>query len=874
MEIVWEDPPVPDGPFFTREVYDKVSFGPTIQELFSFLQESPQQNIAPKENKLAQAGAPPTEEHVQRANIREDSYDTEDSFMETEEPKDTKEVVQNNPKTKASVPEPRVPYPCLSELSKTEQRKYLTVVFSSRQTAPLHEIILNKVNKEIMQFMMYLQDVSRLCAEDYNVISKGAQQYSEEVLQSRLEYIKTLPAVYQIHELTSLTGGKFNPALTLTFEKQLLHMGSVVMTDFRPVCLGTVLASDYQTVSSHTPPAKKAKKLHASISGDNNAERLCSIYEPHVCLTREALVQLINNHGPDFREEWELPVLIKSNPDKEKRRKKTVFIDSPLLKTEVTVRERSHIYHEESLKLSVNKAETKNVSDVMTELPISEQSAPGRHFVTLTNDSIDFEVDLSDLETFGENVSNKPPSAKKTKMNRAVKSEKPISQTKSSSKNESVSMEEEMGSKRCQSLKDKVAQDTSTPLSKKLNRENSSCPLSTGDSDDDQLIIADASPNVNVQQKHSETSSSEFSSPPRRTTRSKKLKKSPPSGDQLGEILQMQTAMFSSNPSDIPKSSKVFQDTSTLSRQHGPAPLHSTPLVKACVSSYLERNPNQEEETGDAFHNVAAPESTKCKKLLSQDLQEVTEDECDYESPEEGNVFYKLYSLDELLIMVRTSISFTRARKLDNKNECVPVNIFPKLEYQLTYGVECLSSSEACELWTETLLHSSAESFIAHIDALTSRVALVRKLPDDWICNISCGFKPPRSLNILHHLLQKLTRLDEGQYLLRHKVGEPFVNILKAAHGNGRQGVYNLQQIHSHIPPPPASAVPPWIPVDPSVCLPFHRQHGRVPCTFPPKEFTPPQKGWTPQPFHNRSGQPGKKKSKKKAKKKNSAKFK
>lgn len=868
MEIVWEDPPVPDGPFFTREVYDKVSFGPSIQELFNFLQQSPEQNTSPKEKNQAQAGVPLKEEHVQRDSMREVSCDSEDSSVGTEEPKDTKQVVQNNPKTKVSFPEPRVPYPCLSELSKTEQRRYFDSVFTRRKTVPLNQVILNKVNKEVMQFLMYLQDVSRLCAADYNVISQGAQQYSEEVLWSRLEHIKTLPAVYQIHELTSLTGGKFNPALTLTFEKQLLHMGSVVMTDFRPVCVGTVLASDYQTVSSHTPPAKKAKKLHASISDDSNAEKLCGIYEPHVCLTREALVQLINNHGPDFREEWELPVLIKSNLEK---RKKTVYIDSPLLKTDVTVRERSHIYHEESLKLSVNKAETKNVSDVMTELPISEQSAPGRHFVSLTNDSIDFEVDLSDLETFGENVSNKPPSTKKTKRNQAVKSEKAFSQTKSSSKNESVSLDEEMDSKQRESLKGKAAQDTSTSLSKTLNRENT---LSTGDSDDDQLIIADTSPNVNVEQKPSETPSSEFSSPPRRTTRSKKQKKSPPSGDQLGEILQMQTAMFTSNPRDRPKTSNVFQDTSTPSRQSRPAPLHSTPLVKACVSSYLERNPGQEEETGDAIHNMAVPESTKCKKLLSEDLQEATVDECDYESPEEGNVFYKLYSLDELLIMVRTSISFTRARKLEGKNECVPVNIFPKLEYQLTYGVECLSSSEACQLWTDTLLHSSAESFIAHIDALTSRVALVRKLPDDWICNISCGFKPPKSLNILHHILQKLTGLDEGQYLLRHKVGEPFVNILKAAHGNGRQGVYNLQQIHSHIPPPPASAVPPWIPVDPSVCLPFHRQHGRVPCTFPPKEFTPPQKNWTPQHFHNRSGPPGKKKSKKKAKKKNSAKSK
>lgn len=53
--------------------------------------------------------------------------------------------------------------------------------------------------------------------------------------------------------------------------------------------------------------------------------------------------------------------------------KKTVYIDSPLLKTEMTVRERSHIYHEESLKLSIKRNGGKHVFHVMTELPPSEQ---------------------------------------------------------------------------------------------------------------------------------------------------------------------------------------------------------------------------------------------------------------------------------------------------------------------------------------------------------------------------------------------------------------------------------------------------------------------------------------------------------------------
>ena len=53
--------------------------------------------------------------------------------------------------------------------------------------------------------------------------------------------------------------------------------------------------------------------------------------------------------------------------------RKSVYVDSPLLKTEMTVRERSHIYHEESLKLSIKKNGSKNVFHLMTELPEGEQ---------------------------------------------------------------------------------------------------------------------------------------------------------------------------------------------------------------------------------------------------------------------------------------------------------------------------------------------------------------------------------------------------------------------------------------------------------------------------------------------------------------------
>lgn len=56
-------------------------------------------------------------------------------------------------------------------------------------------------------------------------------------------------------------------------------------------------------------------------------------------------------------------------------------------------------------------------------------------------------------------------------------------------------------------------------------------------------------------------------------------------------------------------------------------------------------------------------------EILSQDLQAGTEDEQDYEAPEEGNLLYKLYSLQDLLLMVRSSVSLTHSRKVASSSQ-------------------------------------------------------------------------------------------------------------------------------------------------------------------------------------------------------------
>ncbi|XP_022046360.2 little elongation complex subunit 2 isoform X1 [Acanthochromis polyacanthus] len=610
--------------------------------------------------------------------------------------------------------------------------------------------------------------------------------------------------------------------------------------------------------------------MHATISNDVNAEKLCACYEPHVCLTRDALVRLLDNNGPDFADQWELPIWVKLNPGKGSRRK-TVYIDSPLLKTEMTVRERSHIYHEESLKLSINNEGSRNVFHVMTELPVKEQQfspeSSRRNLVSSEDNGLDFEVDLTDLETFGENATTKTVTTQKleNKQDGSVQSKKAVndklsnetkrlSEPHSSSQEEVKSFVSRVHGSATEPAQPAVSEKTE-PVSQDSSQETDEDLIITGDSDDEKLVIDDcgssastptADPPVNPTPE-SASLISDSSSPHTGATCRPQSKKSKVTGDQLGEILRMQTAMFKS-AADTAKSSFKSPTRCVGSLVHP----HPTSLVKPCVSSYLERNQNEDAETCavPCEASVISNNTAEHKKLLSQELQSSAENEQDYEAPVDGNLFYKLYSLQDLLLMVRSSVSYTYTAKVDDRNEFVPVFILPKLEYQLSYGVECLTSSEACQLWTESLLHSSTVSHLAHINAHTSKVVRRKRLRDDWMQNISCGLKPSKSLNILHHLLKKLTGLEEGQYLIVHKAGEPFVTIFKAAEGKVSRAAYNLQQVHGSVPQPPASSLVPWIPVNPAVVLHFHMKHNRVPCTFPPKPFLKTTQDGTPQSYH------------------------
>ncbi|XP_066557962.1 little elongation complex subunit 2 [Amia ocellicauda] len=918
MELNWDVPPHNGtAVFFSRDLYDKYSLAPNIKELWA-IAHSP----------IVKSDEVKKEQKSENDGMQRESKPS----MEQEEKQAT--YVEN------VVPEPKVPFPCLSSLTETEQKIYLRLLTTTSRKLKDNEMqtyqrLQELVNNEVTEFMKFLRNVAWSCAEDYNCIAEGAAHYLEEYFRACNEKVKNYPEVYLINEMTSITGGKFNPELSLNVEKELLVLGQVRMAKTRTPLMpkDIQLTVDYNRVKSEMPPEERACRAHKDISSDLNAEKLCLKYNPHVSLTSLAFYTLLNNHGPDYTDSWELPVCVKMVPEEGNGSKKAIFIDSPLLKKEMTIREKNRIFHEESMNLSLSRNCLKHISDVM----LSDHSY--NHLVSLTDKTqrkpisfddmdVDFETDLTDLETFGTSSSSKKPksqsSPKKKKSDVAGKtpevsqpSTEPQKMEKTSVKSDEV-LEDSKTSESETVLKDLTSaddnswtdiEDTSmldstleTEISvmdrTKLSSEKDDGKLDTSgsakvsslmippaqlskpepgaalfsssvDSDEERLVIDDALSQGKSGKRYipllCNTSSVEESAPEpipdtprspspeperpsvhsqatsdtRETTRGgqRLAPKVSKDCDQLGQILKMQSALLQPRPKHPQEPSSPKPYAGNTGHLAATIQSHHQQLLKPSVSSFLEASqgggaPTAAVPTPADSQQPAGPS----KRLLPHDLLLKEENELDYETPQEGNLVYKLYSLGDVLMMVRSNVNAAQPKLGQGFSKNIPVYVLPKLEYQTCYGVEVLTKSEACRLWAEKLLHSSTTLFIAHIDALTSKLFMMEEFTSERTADKFGDFKPANSLNILHHLLKKVIGLQEGRYLLSHKAGEPLVTILKASDGKKvTRATYNLYEAHSTQPLPCASSVVPWVPVDPSQLLPFHIRQGRVPCTFPPR---------------------------------------
>ncbi|NXN33624.1 ICE2 protein, partial [Nycticryphes semicollaris] len=897
--------------FFSHEIYEKYSLAPSLSELWHLSNREAKKNV----ETLASSSENGQTSSIQAADL-----------VEVE----AKSTTDDHP-----FPEPRLPYPFTSCLTEKEQKTYLHLMtkyskkpnhfqVSAASQRELFTYLQMKevVNNEIAEFMKFAQNAAKSCAKDYDAISEDALRYTEELLRACIGHVQKYPEFYTLQEIMSIMGGKFHTQLTFRLEKNLLVMGTARrgQTDFP--AMPVQLPTDYNSVTSIITPEKKAAIMHNDISSDSNAEKLALKYCPQVVLSNQSLFTLLNNHGLNYKEQWEIPVCVKMIPVEGSKPAKVVYVDSPLIRKEMTVRERNQIFYEIPMDFLATKTSYVPISHVSMDKPAEDSlfqwdmSSDTYQYrkVPLPDDTgMDFDGDVTELETFGATVKLSRTSKIENTFPTISNTAKALSHDlKMGKKNtftinsrdeegkttvceEGVSVcasmqlpsldgvlcfspeensshksfnSEEVGLNKVQHVVTKEVLNNETQLNTLSNtvsckkesdaaqKNETNLSLCSSDTDEERLVIdteckntdgykttvssavshtsaeTDRSPSPTQIPLASTTDGADIMGQGKNASR-KPTRKLSKEFDPVGQILKMQTELLKSPSQKAHEQPVVSCDHSNTTPAHvpqSPKPLvtSSTETVPAPAS-----NPNSSSRNTWTWLFQGVP-----KRKLPHELQLLEEDPSEYKAPQNDNLVYKLFSLNDLLLLVRCSVqkvkSLPRYHKKKKAQKLTPIFVLPKLEYQAYYGVEALTESEVCQLWTESMLHSECLFYIGRIDAFTSKLIMLEKITPESLKEKLGLIKPANSLNILHHILKKVSDLQEGSYLLTHAAGDSSVAIYKSSLDKTTRASYNLHKAHCDLPAVPATLSVPWVPLDPSLPLPYHMSHGRVPCTFPP----------------------------------------
>ncbi|XP_057579660.1 little elongation complex subunit 2 isoform X1 [Hippopotamus amphibius kiboko] len=912
--------------FFSRENYKDHSMAPSLKELFILSSRRIGENLN------ASASSVENEPAVSSATQAKEKVKTTVGMV--------------------LLPKPRVPYPRFSRFSQREQRNYVDfLVKYAKIPANSKAVGINKndylqyldmkkhVNEEVIEFLKFLQNSAKKCAQDYNMLSDDARLFTEQILKACIEQVKKYPEFYTLHEVTSLMGFfPFRIEMGLKLEKTLLALGSVkyVKTVFPSMPAKLQLSKD--NIPTAETPEQTAAAMRYDISKDPNAEKLVARYHPQIALTSQALFTLLNNHGPSYKEQWEIPVCIQVIPVAGSKPVKVIYINSPLPQKKMTMRERNQIFHEVPLKFMMSKNTSVPVSavfmdkpeDYISEMDMSYEVNECRKIETREDLDLDFDEDVTELETFGVTTPkpSKSPSPASTSVvpnttdmptapSIAITSEAPTAPDISANSRslsqilmEQLQKEKQLvtgmdnGPEECKNKDDqgfipcgeKVSNsdkslvqggdlktsdalqlDSSTEIEtsnendvasdlecvdERVNvlentdniskektvtseaAETEDVILCNSDTDEDCLIIdtecqnnsngktADVGSNLSSKPASLNSSSGQASvgnqtnttcSPEESCILKKPIKRVYKKFDPVGEILKMQDELLK------PISRKIPEMPLMNSENPKQPPISEQPSAPSDASSWPK--------------SIWPSAFQKPKGRLPYELQDYVEDTSEYVAPQEGNFVYKLFSLQDLLLLVRCSVQRIETRPRSKKRKKIrrqfPVYVLPKVEYQACYGVEALTESELCCLWTESLLHSNCSFYVGHIDAFTSKLFLLEEITSEELKEKLSALKISSLFNILQHILRKLSSLQEGSYLLSHAAEDSSLLIYKTSDGKVTRTAYNLHKTHCSLPGVPSSLSVPWVPLDPSLLLPYHIHHGRIPCTFPPKSLGP-----------------------------------
>ncbi|GBB83357.1 hypothetical protein RclHR1_10090004 [Rhizophagus clarus] len=140
------------------------------------------------------------------------------------------------------------------------------------------------------------------------------------------------------------------------------------------------------------------------------------------------------------------------------------------------------------------------------------------------------------------------------------------------------------------------------------------------------------------------------------------------------------------------------------------------------------------------------------------------------------NLEYSLWNIDDISILIRCK-SNGYCRESDQKIRTVGIKT--KLDYQLDYNYESISSIEQSRWWIHSMIRNKADLMLGRIDVPTNTLNMIEKVSAE---NILADESRVKSLiKKLYYIFNQLQRsLSQGSHILRHEKGEAYAVVFRS----------------------------------------------------------------------------------------------
>ncbi|XP_032680871.1 uncharacterized protein LOC116848663 [Odontomachus brunneus] len=214
---------------------------------------------------------------------------------------------------------------------------------------------------------------------------------------------------------------------------------------------------------------------------------------------------------------------------------------------------------------------------------------------------------------------------------------------------------------------------------------------------------------------------------------------------------------------------------------------------------------------------------------------------------EKKNVTYKLFTIGptesqdqykllkdipkEYQILVRTKTNFIEV--LPN-GQLQSLILVPKLEHQLSLGAEAATLEEGLQQWVSLVFSPNTLLARVRIAAESGEVIQIERHTAMSLSNEIKrlhNVKVEDSLSLLHNVIERLSCLMPGRYIMRHIAQHgPFAYVYKKVEECGKN-TFDLHSIYETFKTIP---VTPWPPIDTMLMTPTLKHFNKMPAMFNP----------------------------------------